>query len=163
LPRYYLEIDEDERMLFLIALSVNMVNRKSGMNLMRRLLEAPKLPEGEANAPTTLPSAGMSTAVPVARGAGAHSSPTAPERDKTVPEQEPFGELTITPVNVCQSVDGKAMVVTYRIRSGARVRTTSMRCWDPSLFSTLLASKDESTTFLTKESKGFTNIVGVKR
>jgi len=135
------------------------------LNLLRRLTEVPKLPEGVASAPSTAASdsprtaAAVSTARQPAPVVTASEKPVAERVPDRVPDKE-TGELTITPVSVEQ--DGKAMVVSYRIRSGEKVRLTKSRCFDPKLFSALLATVGQTTTFLTRESKGFLNIVGVK-
>jgi len=135
------------------------------LELLRRLLEAPKLPEGQASAPSTAASGSPRTAAAVstvrqpAPVVTASEKPVAERVPDRVPDKE-TGELTITPVSVEQ--DGKAMVVSYRIRSGEKVRLTKSRCFDPKLFSALLATVGQTTTFLTRESKGFLNIVGVK-
>jgi hypothetical protein len=168
MPRFYLEFDEDDRFDLTLALALRIGNPPqtsevdlgqqsryvNHLSLMRRLLEAPKLPEGQASAQTAPPAA-----VPSARPpANTPPEPTpAVEHDKKIPLE---GELTITPVSVEQ--DGKSMVVSYQIRSGQKTRMTKTRCWDPKLFSALLATVGQTTTFLTRESKGFLNIVGVK-
>lgn len=112
-----------------------------------RLASHSSLPTGAATLPP-LPAAGGS-----APAAAAAPGPPPPAN----------GELTITPVEVEQSQDGKSMVVTYKVRSGSTVKTKTVRTWDPTLFSTLLARKGVTTTFVVKESAhGFLNIVGVK-
>jgi len=176
--RYYLEISEDERLLLQMALASSMTklvpllarfpltaDSKSAyiplLNLMRRLTEVPKLPEGQASAPSTAATGLPGTAAAVS--AARQPAPVVTASEKPVAERVPdkeTGELTITPVSVEQ--DGKAMVVSYQIRSGQKTRLTKTRCWDPKLFSALLATVGQTTTFLTRESKGFLNIVGVK-
>lgn len=142
------------------------------LDLLRRLLEASPLPQEQASASSTAVGRGDPAAAvsPARAPVPTHTTPEPPAPARVFPlganknrlpyPDEP-GELTITPVTVEQS--GKAMVVTYQVRSGGKVRTTKVRCWDPTLFSDLLASQGQVTTFLTKESKGYTNIVGVKR
>jgi hypothetical protein len=175
MAKFHLEIDGDERFALVLALST--VSYESigysecyseCLALMRRLLEVSPLPDSKASASPPAPS-GMS--VPADTAPATPLSPDPPARSETAGLREESahpkgwtGELVITPVTVEQSADGKAMVVTYQIRTGNnKVRTTTMRCWDPKLFSALLATAGQSTTFLVKESKGFTNIVGVKR
>lgn len=128
----------------------------ANLELLRRLLEAPKLSEGQTGAHTPRP-VGIPEAVKVAHAAPLASSPepTAPARDSEI------GELTITPTKVEQSQDGKSMVVTF---IGAGNRSKNVRCWDPKQFSSLLAAVKSPITLLVKRTdKGFTNIVGVKR
>jgi hypothetical protein len=140
------------------------------LELMRRLLEAPKLPEGQASAPKPQPvelgiPGWIDRHPPVAVSArppdNTPPEPTAVEREKKAPLE---GELTITPVKVDQPPDGKSMVVHYRIRVGNAVRMTKIHCWDSTQFGDILDTVGKSTVFLTKETKtGFVNIVGVKR
>jgi hypothetical protein len=130
------------------------------LGLLRRLLEAPKLPEGQASAPSTAAACLPQNAAAVSTARQPTPVVTTSEKvAERIPDKE-TGELTITPVSVEQN--GKAMVVSYQIRSGQKTRTTKTRCWDPKLFSALVASVGQTTTFLTRESKGFLNIVGVK-
>jgi len=166
------EISDDERMLLILAIGASVphianfvVDSHTAyvpiLNLLRRLTEVPKLPEGVASAPSTAASGSPRTAAAVSTAR--QPAPVVTTSEKPVAERVPdkeTGELTITPVSVEQ--DGKAMVVSYRIRSGEKVRMTKTRCWDPKLFSALLATVGQTTTFLTRESKGFLNIVGVK-
>jgi len=168
--RYSLVISENERILLTVALVQRSIELElagmteradSYINLLHRLREAPKLSDGQASAPSTAASGSPRTAAAVSTAR--QSAPVVTTSEKPVAERVPdkeTGELTITPVSVEQ--DGKAMVVSYRIRSGEKVRLTKSRCFDPKLFSALLATVGETTTFLTRESKGFLNIVGVK-
>ena len=169
--RYQLEISDDDRYALLLSVAQkigcsHVENLRSGeyigyLDLLRRLLEAPKLPEGQASAPST--AAGGSPRTAAAVSTARQPVPVVTTSEKPVAERVPdkeTGELTITPISVEQ--DGKAMVVSYQIRSGQKTRTTKTRCWDPKLFSSLLATVGQTTTFLTRESKGFLNIVGVK-
>jgi hypothetical protein len=170
MSRFHLEISEDDRYALVLSVAQkigcsHVENLRSGeyigyLDLMRRLLEAPKLPEGQASEPR--PAGGIpDAAASSARAAGAHNSPTAPERENKIPLD---GELTITPVKVDQPPDGKSMVVHYRIRTGNAVRMTKIHCWDSTQFGNILDTVGKSTTFVTKETKtGFVNIVGVKR
>jgi len=171
MSRYSLVISEDERILLTVALAQRAIELElagmteradSYINLLHRLREAPKLPEGQASAPSTAASGSPRTAAAVSTAR--QPAPVVTTSEKPVAERIPdkeTGELTITPVSVEQ--DGKAMVVSYRIRSGQRTQhLTKTRCWDPKLFSALLATVGQTTTFLTRESKGFLNIVGVK-
>jgi hypothetical protein len=167
MSRFHLELNDNERtaLILSLALRIGVIEGQGNpespsfgilayighLELMRRLLEAPKLPEGQASAQTAPPAAVPSARLP---------ANTPPEPTPAVARDLETGELTITPVTVVQ--DGKSMVVSYQIRSGQKTRMTKMRCWDPKLFSGLLATVGETTTFLTRESKGFTNIVGVK-
>lgn len=106
---------------------------------------------------SSLPTGAASIGLPAAGGSAPAPAAPAP------PPPPANGELTITPVEVEQSQDGKSMVVTYKVRSGSTVKTKTVRTWDPTLFSTLLARKGVTTTFVVKESAhGFLNIVGVK-
>jgi hypothetical protein len=173
--RYQLDISDDDRYALLLSVAQkigcsHVENLRSGeyigyLDLLRRLLEAPKLPEGVASAPSTAASdhprtaAAVSAARQPAPVVTASEKPVAGRVPDGVPDKE-TGELTITPVSVEQ--DGKAMVVSYEIRTGQKTRLTKTRCWDPKLFSALLTTIGETTTFLTRESKGFLNIVGVK-
>jgi hypothetical protein len=166
------EISDDERILLILAIGASVphianfvVDSHSAyvpiLNLLRRLTEVPKLPEAQASAPSTAASAPPKNAAAVFPAR--QPAPVVTASEKPVAEQVPdkeTGELTITPVSVEQ--DGKAMVVNYQIRSGQKTRLTKTRCWDSKLFSALLASVGQTTTFLTRESKGFLNIVGVK-
>jgi hypothetical protein len=174
MSRFHLEISEDERFQILVSVAHRIGSADFGysqypiyLDLLRRLLEAPKLPEGQASAPKPQP-AGMPAAVATARAPEVHNTPPDPPAPERVPVVDALksagvvGELTITPVKVEQSQDGKAMVVSYQVRSGQKTRVTKTRCWDPKLFSALLATVGQTTTFLTRESKGFLNIVGVK-
>jgi hypothetical protein len=166
------EISDDERVLLILAIGASVphianfvVDSHTAyvpiLNLLRRLTEVPKLPEGQASAPSTAASAPPKNAAAVFTARQPAPVVTASEKSdaERVPDKE-TGELTITPVSVEQ--DGKAMVVSYQIRSGQKTRLTKTRCWDPKLFSALVASVGQTTTFLTRESKGFLNIVGVK-
>lgn len=102
-----------------------------------------------------LPTGAASIGPPAAGG-----SAPAPAAQSPAPDTD---LLTITPVEVAQSPDGKSMVVGYKIRNGSVVKSKTIRTWDPTLFSTLLARKGVTTTFVVKQSKqGFLNIVGVK-
>jgi len=166
--RYQLEISDDERFHLLVAVStrigaigVSYSENPAYLDLLRRLLEVPTLPEAQASAPSTAASDSPRTAAAVSSARQPAPVVTASEKPvaERVPDKE-TGELTITPVSVEQ--DGKAMVVSYQIRSGKKTRTTKTRCWDPKLFSALVATVGQTTTFLTRESKGFLNIVGVK-
>ena len=103
-----------------------------------------------------LPTGAASIGPPAAGGSAPAVAAPAP------PPPPANGELTITPVEVEQSPDGKSMVVTYHVRSGSTLKKKTTRSWDPTLFSTLLSRKGVTTTFVVKESKGFLNIVGVK-
>lgn len=162
---YLLQISKLERESLVIALACRLSDlQRSHWNsegdlafeLLRRLLEAPKLSEGQTGAHTPRPG-GIPEAVKDAHRAPLASSPepTAPARDSEI------GELTITPTKVEQSQDGKAMVVTF---IGAGNRSKNVRCWDPKQFSSLLAAVKSPITLLVKRTdKGFTNIVGVKR
>ena len=169
--RYQLEISDDERYALLLSVAQkigcsHVENLRSGeyigyLDLLRRLLEVPKLPEGQASAPNTAAPVLPRTAA--AASTARQPAPVVTASEKPVAERvsdKETGELTITPVSVEQ--DGKAMVVSYQIRSGQKTRLTKTRCWDPKLFSALLATVGQTTTFLTRESKGFLNIVGVK-
>jgi hypothetical protein len=166
--RYSLVISEDERFHLLVAVStrvgaigVSYSENAPYFDLLRRLLEAPKLPEAQASAPSTAAAGLPQNAAAVSPARQPAPVVTASEKPaaERVPDKE-TGELTITPVSVEQ--DGKAMVVSYQIRTGQKTRLTKTRCWDPKLFSALVASVGQTTTFLTRESKGFLNIVGVK-
>ena len=139
------------------------------LELLRRLLEAPKLPEGQASAASTAASdhprtaAAVSTARQPAPVVTASEKPVA-EREKAEREKTLLGELTITPTKVDQPPDGASMVVHYSIRTANQERKHRMHCWDPSQFGTILETVGKSTTFLTKATKtGFVNIVGVKK
>jgi len=172
MSRLILEIAETERILLAVALAQRVAelelagrteHANSYADLLRRLWEAPRLPEGQASAATTAATGSPRPAAVTAPGAGARSTPTASGADSVVDALKDagiVGELTITPVSVEQ--DGKAMVVSYQIRTGQKTRIAKNRCWDPKLFSALVASVGQTTTFLTRESKGFLNIVGVK-
>jgi hypothetical protein len=170
---FKLEISDDERMLLILAIGASVphianfvVDSQTAyvpiLNLLRRLTEVPKLPEGVASAPSTAASDLPRTAAAVSAARQPAPVVTASEKPvaERVHEMQEAGELTITPVSVEQ--DGKAMVVNYQIRSGQKTRIAKNRCWDPKLFSALLATVGQTTTFLTRESKGFLNIVGVK-
>jgi hypothetical protein len=139
------------------------------LELLRRLLDAPKLPEGQASAPNTAASglprtaAAVSAARQPAPVVTASEKPVA-EREKAEREKALLGELTITPTKVDQPPDGASMIVHYSIRTANQERKHRMHCWDPSQFGTILETVGKSTTFLTKATKtGFVNIVGVKK
>jgi hypothetical protein len=144
----HLELDADEAGILIYALGRCYTVPEAWPLAQRvmKLVSHPMLPTGAASPPP--PAVGGSTPAAVA----------APAETKNG-----TGELAITPIEVEQSADGKAMVVTYMIRSGSVTKKKTVRSWDPTLFSSLLASKGEPTTFIVKESKGFLNIVGVKR
>jgi hypothetical protein len=168
---YQLEISDDDRYALLLSVAQkigcsHVENLRSGeyigyLDLLRRLLEVPKLPEGQASAPNAAVGRGDPVAaVATARLPATHMTPE-PSTAERVPDVHPeAGELTITPVSVVQ--DGNAIVVSYQVRTGQKTRMAKTRCWDPKLFSALVASVGQTTTFLTRESKGFLNIVGVK-
>jgi hypothetical protein len=184
--RYSLEISEDERLLLRMAVAASVTqlvplliqfpitgDSKNAyitvLDLLRRLTEVPKLPEGVASAPSTAASAHPRTAaaVSVARQPApvvtASEKPVA-EREKAEREKALLGELTITPTKVDQPPDGASMVVHYSIRTANQERKHRMHCWDPSQFGTILETVGKSTTFLTKATKtGFVNIIGVKK
>lgn len=169
MSRYSLEISEEERFLVIVAIATRIGSPQFGfaeypkyLDLLRRLTEVPKLPEGQTSAATTAATGSPRPAAVAAPGAGARSTPTASGADSRTESraESTDGELTITPVSVEQ--DGKAMVVSYQIRTGQKTRIAKNRCWDPKLFSALVATVGQTTTFLTRESKGFLNIVGVK-
>ena len=145
----HLELNADEAGILIYALG-SCTKIPEAWPLAQRVLNLVShpnlLPTGAASVPP--PAVGGSTPAAVAAPAEAKNG---------------TGELAITPIEVEQSADGKAMVVTYMIRSGSVTKKKTVRSWDPTLFSSLLASKGEPTTFIVKESKGFLNIVGVKR
>ena len=163
---FHLQISASERETLVIALSCRMsvlgeagytTDQRDNLALLRRLLEAPKLSEGQTHAQAP-PPVGIPAPVKVARKAPPASSPepAAPARDSAT-----TGELAITPIKVDQPPDGKSMVVHYR--DGSRT-IQKIRCWDPSYFGTILDTFGRATTFLTKtNAQGFTNIVGVKK
>jgi len=145
----HLELNADEAGILIYALG-SCTKIPEAWPLAQRVLNLVShpnlLPTGAASVPP--PAVGESTPAAVA----------APAETKNG-----TGELAITPIEVEQSADGKAMVVTYLIRSGSVTKKKTVRSWDPTLFSSLLATKGVATTFVVKESKGFLNIVGVKR
>jgi len=145
----HLELNADEAGILIYALG-SCTKIPEAWPLAQRVLNLVShpnlLPTGAASVPP--PAVGGSTPAAVAAPAEAKNG---------------TGELAITPIEVEQSADGKAMVVTYLIRSGSVTKKKTVRSWDPTLFSSLLASKGVATTFVVKESKGFLNIVGVKR
>lgn len=138
-----------------------------------KLVSHPALPTGAASPPpppaeSRLPAAAAAPKRPIPGEYDVVQVQTARSGQISTKEIEtalhtPNGELTITPVEVEQSADGKAMLVTYRIRTGTTTKSKTIRTWDPKLFSDLVTTKGVPTTFLVKESKGFLNIVGVKR
>jgi hypothetical protein len=174
--RYSLVISEDERFHLLVAVStrvgaigVNYSENRPYFDLLRRLLEVPTFPEGQASAPSTAASglprtaAAVSAARQPAPVVTASEKPVA-EREKAEREKALLGELTITPTKVDQPPDGASMIVHYSIRTANQERKHRMHCWDPSQFGTILETVGKSTTFLTKATKtGFVNIVGVKK
>jgi hypothetical protein len=145
----HLELNADEAGILIYALG-SCTKIPEAWPLAQRVLNLVShpnlLPTGAASVPP--PAVGGSTPAAVAAPAEAKNG---------------TGELAITPIEVEQSADGKAMVVTYLIRSGSVTKKKTVRSWDPTLFSSLLATKGVATTFVVKESKGFLNIVGVKR
>jgi hypothetical protein len=167
---FLLQISASERENLVIALSCRVGNLGAlggwvtaeylqSVELLRRLLEAPKLSAAQTAAQAP-PPVGIPATAKDARKAPPASSPepAAPARDSQM------GELVITPTKVDQPPDGKSMVVHYRIRTATGVRLTKMHCWDPSHFGSILDTVGQSTTFITKtNAKGFTNIVGVKK
>jgi len=168
------EISNDERMLLILAIGASVphianfvVDSQTAyvpiLNLLRRLTEVPKLPEGQAGAPSTAASDHPRTAAAVS--AARQPAPVVTTSEKPVAERGKalLGELTITPTKVDQT-DGASMVVHYSIRTANQERKHRMHCWDPSQFGTILETVGKSTTFLTKATKtGFVNIVGVKK
>jgi hypothetical protein len=171
LNRYYLEISEEERFLLLVAVATRVSAPQFGFSeypqyfdLLRRLTEVPKLPEGVASAPTTAASGLPRTAAAVATARQPAPVVTASEKPVAEREKALLGELTITPTKVDQPPDGASMVVHYSIRTANQERKHRMHCWDPSQFGTILETVGKSTTFLTKATKtGFVNIIGVKK
>jgi hypothetical protein len=167
---FHFEISDDERVLLILAIGASVphianfvVDSHTAyvpiLNLLRRLTEAPTLPQASApSVAASVPPKNAAAVFPARQPAPVVTASEKPVAER-VPEKE-TGELTITPVSVEQ--DGKAMVVSYQIRSGQKTRLTKTRCWDQKLFSALVASVGQTTTFLTRESKGFLNIVGVK-
>jgi hypothetical protein len=161
---FVLQISEEERALLVLAIGASCTTRLRLrdvplINLLRRLLEAPKLSGGQTHAQA--PPVGIPAPVKVARKAPPASSPepAAPARDSAT-----TGELAITPIKVDQPEDGKSMVVHYQVRTAAGAKVKVIRCWDPSYFGSILDTVGQATTFLTKtNAQGFTNIVGVKR
>ena len=146
----HLELNADEAGILIYALG-SCTKIPEAWPLAQRVLNLVShpnlLPTGAASVPP--PAVGGSTPAAVAAPAEAKNG---------------TGELAITPIEVEQSADGKSMVVTYLIRSGpGHAKQKTVRSWDPTLFSSLLATKGVATTFVVKESKGFLNIVGVKR
>jgi hypothetical protein len=156
MAKFHLEIDERERGVLMFALGAISGVHAESYPLAARI--AGLAASGQSAKPP------VPSGMPVPVNAAAPVVPCSPEPavEPGFPEAGRAGELVITPVKVEQSADGKAMVVTYRIRTANSTRTTTIRCWDPKLFSALLATAGQPTTFLVKESKGFTNIVGVK-
>jgi hypothetical protein len=147
-----LELDQKEVGILIYALGI-CYKLPEAWPLAQRVLALvshPALPTGAASLPPR-PAVGGSTPAAAAVPADVKK------------ENGSTGELAITPVEVEQSADGKAMLVTYQIQSGSVSKKKTVRSWDPTLFSSLLASKGVRTTFVVKESKGFLNIVGVKR
>jgi len=146
----HLELNADEAGILIYALG-RCYQVPEAWPLAQRVMQLvshhPALPTGAASYPPP-PAVGGSTPAAVAAPADVTNG---------------TGELAITPIEVEQSADGKAMVVTYMIRSGSVTKKKTVRSWDPTLFSSLLATKGVATTFVVKESKGFLNIVGVKR
>jgi len=169
------EISDDERMLLILAIGASVphianfvVDSHTAyvpiLNLLRRLTEVPKLPEGVASAPSTAADGSPRTAAAVSTAR--QPAPVVTTSEKPVAEREKalLGELTITPTKVDQPPDGASMVVHYSIRTANQERKHRMHCWDPSQFGTILETVGKSTTFLTKATKtGFVNIVGVKK
>jgi hypothetical protein len=167
MSRFHLEISESDRFALVVSLSLRIADLEAAeplagylehLDLMRRLLEAPKLPEGQASAPKPQP-----VGIPAAEfaQAPAPTTPEPPAPERYTPK-EPTGEITITLVSAELSADKKALVTTCKTRTGNGVKTNTLRCWDPEQWERIQASVGKSTTFLTRESKGFTNIVGVK-
>jgi len=145
----HLELNADEAGILIYALGRCYTVPEAwplAQRVMKLVSHPNLLPTGAASVPP--PAVGGSTPAAVAAPADVTNA---------------TGELAITPIEVEQSADGKAMVVTYMIRSGNVTKKKTIRTWDPGLFSSLLASKGAPTTFIVKESKGFLNIVGVKR
>jgi hypothetical protein len=157
----HLELDADEAGILIYALGRCYTLPEAwplAQRVMKLVSHPNLLPTGAASVPP--PAVGGSTPAAVA----APESRPLPQVARTNARTDtPAGELAITPIEVEQSADGKAMVVTYLIRSGSVAKKKTVRSWDPTLFSSLLATKGVATTFVVKESKGFLNIVGVKR
>jgi hypothetical protein len=163
MSRFHLELDENERFNLVVSLSNRIVSMGSMpmrdadgyvslISLLNRLVNLHPL--------DLPPSQSVMGASPATKPAPAPPQvPTPP-----APADNSPAELVITPVKVDQPPDGKSMVVHYRIRTGNAVRLTKMHCWDPAQFGSILETVGKSTTFLLKTtSKGFVNIVGVKR
>jgi hypothetical protein len=164
---FLLQFSESERENLVIALSCRVGNLGAlggwvtaeylqSVELLRRLLEAPKLSAAQTAAQAP-PPVGLPATAKDARKAPPASSPepAAPARDSQM------GELAIIPIKVDQPPDGKSMMVHYR--DGSRTIKV-IRCWDPSYFGSILDTVGQATTFLTKtNAQGFTNIVGVKK
>jgi hypothetical protein len=166
MSRFHLELDENERMALILSLACKISSTPervvSGeyvayLTLFSRIVNL---------LPIDLP---LLNDLPPSQSVMGASPATKPAPDPPgVPPPAPINsnspaELVITPTEVEQSPDGKSMVVTYKIRTANATKTTRIRSWEPRLFGDLLATKGISTTFLVKESKGFLNIVGVKR
>jgi hypothetical protein len=145
----HLELNADEAGILIYALG-SCTKIPEAWPLAQRVLNL-------VSHPNLLPT-GAASVPPPAVGGSTPAAVAAPAETKNG-----TGELAITPIEVEQSADGKAMVVTYLIRSGSVTKKKTVRSWDPTLFSSLLATKGVATTFVVKESKGFLNIVGVKR
>lgn len=87
------------------------------------------------------------------------STPAPPPKKQTLPD----GELTLTLISAEMAADGKSLVTTCKTRTANGVKTSRLRCWEPTQWERIKASVGKSTIFLTKSTEaGFTNIVGVK-
>jgi len=114
----------------------------------------------DASAARSPQSVGMPAAVETAAPAPEPQSTPAPP-----PKKQPVsdGELTITLISAEMAADGKSLVTMCKLRTVNGVKTSKLRCWEPTQWERIKASVGKSTTFLTKSTEtGFTNIVGVK-
>jgi hypothetical protein len=158
MSRFNLELSYDERSQVIVAIAARLsVLQTTGdwgtaeyigyLELIKRIVDL-------------APSPGGDTAVTSSAAAPVDSPQPAPAA-KT---PDSAGELVITPIKIDQPADGKSMVVHFKIRTANGTRLTKVHCWDAAQFGTILATLNQPTTFLTKTtSKGFVNIVGVRR
>lgn len=161
MAKFHLEIDEFDRALLMYALGAVHQIPQSSLLAQRVAVLSPVSPDATAAKPSS--PVGMPAAVETSRAPARSASPPEPPASETKSKKpETKSEaLTITPLKVEQAGDSKSMLVHY-LRPGT-TRQAKIRCWDPTLFSSLLATVQVPTTFLVRQSNGYTNIVGVKR
>jgi len=170
MSRFHLELSEADRFALVVSLSLRIAELEAAeplagylehLDLLRRLLEAPKLPEGQASAPKPQP-----VGIPAAEFAQAPApttpEPPAPERVLIGDKDPEPGELTIALISAKVATDKKSLITTCKTQTSTGTKTHTLRCWDSAQWERIQDSIGKVTTFLTREKNGYVNIVGVK-